>query len=295
MAGWLIAQAPVTMRRGAMGTPWSVTVYAADTLLARRAILRAFDRIDSLEQILSDYRADSELNGLSGRPPRRWYRCSADLWQVLYFARRLAGRSRGAFDPTVGPLTKIWRRAFRQGEFPDAGRIARARTRVQYRSLRLRRGNRVWFGRDSMQLDLGGVGKGYALDMAGEVLLEHGFIAFLIDGGGDLLLGAPPPGRDSWRVSTPLGPLDTAHVSIATSGSEFRYLDHHGRRYSHLIDPRTGYGISDPRSVTVIAATGLVADGLASVASILGEEALARRRRRLPRGTIRWSRDQGPG
>ena len=272
-----------------MGTPWSVTVYARDTLHAHRAIERAFARIDSLEQVLSDYRADSELNRLTGKPARRWHRSSQDLWNVLHIARRLARQSGGAFDPTIGPLTKVWRRAFRRGEFPDTASIVRARTRVQYESLRLRRGNRIWFARDSLQLDLGGVGKGYALDAAGRVLRDHGLPVFLIDGGGDLLLGAPPPQRRGWRVATPVGVVDTAGVAIATSGSEFRYLDHGGRRYSHLIDPRSGYGIEDPRSVTVFAATGTLADGLASVASILGERDFARRRRRLPRATVRWS------
>lgn len=272
-----------------MGTPWSLTVYAVDTVLARRAIERAFVRIDSLEQILSDYRADSELNRLVGRPPRHWYRSSKDLWQVLHFAHRLARKSRGAFDPTVGPLTRVWRRAFRRDEFPDAGTIVRARARVQYRFLRLRRGGEVWFSRDSMLIDLGGVGKGYALDAAAEVLREQGLTVYLIDGGGDLLLGAPPPGRGGWRVRTPFGTVDTANVAIATSGSAFRFLEHGGRRYSHLIDPRNGYGISDPRSVTVVAATGLVADGVASVASILGEQTFARWHRRLPRATVRWS------
>ena len=272
-----------------MGTPWSITVCATDTGQARRAVERAYARIDSLEQILSDYRSDSELNRLSARPPQTWYRSSADLWRVLRFGRRLARGSRGAFDPTVGALTKVWRRAFRRGIVPDSASIIRARTRVQYQFLRLRRGNRVWFGRDSLQLDLGGIGKGYALDAAGKVLRDAGFSAFLIDGGGDLLLGAPPPGRRAWRITTPVGALDTAHVSVATSGSAFRFLEHAGRRYSHLVDPRTGFGVPDPRSVTVVAATGLVADGLASVASILGEEQFARRRRRLPRGSVRWS------
>ncbi|WP_157974401.1 FAD:protein FMN transferase [Lewinella sp. IMCC34183] len=270
-APFLVAQHRVTVERAAMGTPWAMTVYALDTAAARRAIDSAYARVEQIEQSMSDYRADSEINRLARLPPRRFYPVSADLYRVLRFSRTLARRSRGAFDPTVGPLTKVWRRAFRQQRFPGKETVRAARARVQWQCLRLGRGDRVWLGRDSMQLDLGGVAKGYALDAAAAVLVEAGLPRFLIDGGGDLLLGDPPPQRAGWRIRVPAGPVDTSRVAVATSGSRFRYLEHDGQRYSHLIDPRTGYGLTDPREVTVVAPTAMVADALASAASVIGE------------------------
>ncbi len=254
-----------------MGTPWSMTVYTSDTLRARQVIDSAYARVEAIEQSMSDYRSDSEINRLVALPTRRWHPVSADLFRVLTCSRLLARRSDGAFDPTIGPLSKLWRRAFRHQEFPEAADIQRARSRVRWKWLRLRRPNRVRLSRDGMQLDLGGVAKGYALDAAGAVLDQAGLPSYLIDGGGDLLLGASPPGRTGWRVETSGGAIDTIHVAIATSGGAYKYLEWEGQQYSHLIDPRTGLGITHPSPVTVLATTGMVADALASALSVLGD------------------------
>ena len=272
-----------------MGTPWSVTVYAADTVFARRMVDSAYARVEQIEQSMSDYRADSEINRLTRLPKRRWRAVSEDLARVMTFSLGLARWSDGAFDPTVGPLSRLWRRAFRQRIFPEEDKIEAARRLVDYRRVRLHPSKGIRFRRDSLRLDLGGVAKGYALDAAAGVLRSSGLTAFLIDGGGDLVLGDAPPGRSGWRVATPSGPIDTCRVAIATSGSSYRYLEHDGNRYSHLIDPRTGLGIIDPRSVTVMASTGMEADGLASAASVLGEKEWLRRRERFAHARIIWS------
>ncbi len=273
-----------------MGTPWSITVYARDTLRAFQLLHSAYARVEELEQSTSDYRGDSEINRLVRLAPGQWRSVSTDLFRVLAYSRRLARHSGGAFDPTVGPLSKLWRRAIRHQRFPDPGAIREARSRVRWKSLRLRRPNRVRLRRDGMQLDLGGVAKGFALDAAGKVLRDAGLPAYLIDGGGDLLLGTPPPGRRGWTVMTPTGPVDTARVAIATSGSNYRYLEHRGVRYGHLIDPRSGRGVTHQVMVTVFAPTALVADGLASALSIRqkGHERLLHRYGIAP-SSVRYS------
>ncbi|MEL7159154.1 MAG: FAD:protein FMN transferase, partial [Bacteroidota bacterium] len=207
---------------------------------------------------------------------------------VLHFARRLARRSKGAFDPTVGPLTKLWRRAFRLQTFPARERILAARARVQWQDLKTASNDRVRLRRNGMQLDLGGVAKGYALDAVGEQLRQNGYRSYLIDGGGDLLLGEPPPGKPGWSVVTPTGENlgELSEVAIATSGATYRYLERDGVRYSHLIDPRTGYGVTGHELVTVIAPTGMVADALASTLSISGDDAKLCRRYGASRKTI---------
>ena len=295
---WLQGQERVTVPRAAMGTPWSITVYASDTLQARQWIDSAYARVEEIEQSMSDYRSDSEINRLVRLPAQQWCPVSSDLFRVLTFSRQLARRSGGAFDPTIGPLSKLWRRAFRHQEFPAMADIQEARSRVQWKSLRLRRPNLVRLRRDGLQLDLGGIAKGYALDAAGEVLRDAGLRAYLIDGGGDLLLGAPPPGRTGWRVDTPEGQIDTAQVAIATSGAAYRYLEWEGIHYSHLIDPRTGLGITNPSLVTVMAPAGMGADALASALSVLGEAEgikLLRRYRRVTAFKLTDTRTASPG
>ncbi|WP_420459732.1 FAD:protein FMN transferase [Neolewinella sp.] len=261
------AQTRITSTRPAMGTPWQISCYTTDTLLAHRAIDSAFARIEAVEQSMSDYRPDSEIRTVSRLPSRQFHLVSADLYRVLTFSRELHRYSQGAFDVTIGQLTKRWRRAIRQQVFPTEVTQG-ARPQVQGITYRLHPTRGLWLAHDSLHFDLGGVAKGYALDVAGEVLGSFGIHCFLIDGGGDLLLGDAPPDRDGWTIALPDGHLDTANVAIASSGPSYRYLLHDGLRYSHLLDPRTGVGVTHSETVTVFAPTGMLADGLASALSV---------------------------
>ena len=280
---WTSAYAQDTIRveriHPAMGTQFRIVVYVADSASAIPTIERAFARVDTLEQIMSDYRNDSELNRLARTAGRdTCVAVSADLWNVLQLAQRVSRRSRGAFDVSIGPLSKLWRRAFRQRDMPAAEDIALAQSRVNYRWIKLRRKDRkVGLQEPGMRLDLGGIAKGYAIDAAATVLREAGITRLLVDGGGDLYLGDPPPGRSGWRVRSPRGETQAHNVATATSGDRYRYLEWNGQRYSHLIDPRTGYGVTHRQSVTVWAPTATVADALASAASIGVHSAQAER------------------
>lgn len=251
-----------------MGTEFRITISTTDTTGLQSTIDSAFNHIDALEQMMSDYRADSELNKLAGAT--HWQVVSTDLYKVLQFCRTLAQRSGGAFDPTIGPLSKLWRRAFRQQEFPQKERVLAARSRVQWKHLRIsKRRQTVRLRRPNIRLDLGGVAKGYTLDVVGEILHRAGFPSFIVDGGGDLLIG-DAPGKEEWSVKF-LGAYYVSgleNTAVATSGDTYRFLERHGTRYSHLIDPRTGYGTTHRRQVTVFGPSAMVADGLASAISI---------------------------
>jgi thiamine biosynthesis lipoprotein len=253
-----------------MGTEFRITISTADTSGMQMAVDSAFRRVEELEQMMSDYRADSELNRLRGTA--KWQRVSPDLYEVLNFSRQLAKQTGGAFDPTIGPLTKLWRRSFRQQEFPEEERILAARARVHWKDLRVARRGRVRLRREGMSLDLGGAAKGYALDEVGHLLRKFGFPSFLIDGGGDLLLG-DAPGEEGWSVEFPQGYFvsDLHNTAIATSGDAYRFLEWEGVRYSHIIDPRSGYGTTHQKEVTVFGPSAMVADGLAS-AFLLGQK-----------------------
>jgi thiamine biosynthesis lipoprotein len=261
----------------AMGTEFRITISAVDTNGMAETVNDAFNRIDALEQSMSDYRADSELNQLCGST--KWQPVSPDLYEVLRFSRELAKQSSGAFDPTVGALTKLWRRAFRQQEFPDQEDILAARARVQWKRLKIsKRRPKVRLRRPDMQLDLGGVAKGYALDAVGAMLRETGFPSFLVDGGGDLLLGDAPAGQDGWGINIE-GTASSSklhNIAIVTSGDTYRYLDWEGVHYSHLIDPRTGLGTTNEKQVTVTGPVAMVADGLASALCVTEDPAMLR-------------------
>jgi thiamine biosynthesis lipoprotein len=273
----MTAQQSYVYSHPAMGTEFRITISAIDTNGLVGVVRQSFARIDELEQSMSDYRTNSELNMLSSSTS--WQIVSPDLYEVLRFSRKLARQSGGAFDPTVGPLTKLWRRAFRQQVFPDQEDILAARTRVHWKDLKIsKRRPKVRLRRPNMRLDLGGVAKGYALDVLGAMLREAGFPSFLIDGGGDLLLGDAPVGEAGWTVlimGSTDHPAKWNNIAIVTSGDTYQYMDYEGVRYSHLIDPRTGLGTINVREVTVTGPNAMVADGLASTVCVAGGAVLS--------------------
>jgi thiamine biosynthesis lipoprotein len=206
---------------------------------------------------------------------------SDDLWRVLKEAQDMAQKSGGAFDVTVGPVVRLWRRARIRRQLPSPERMKTARQKVGYKLIRLHpESQQVELLEPDMLLDLGGIAKGYAADEALAVLRKHGIRRALVDAGGDIVLGDPPPGRPAWRIG--VAPLDDdappsqflalANVAVATSGDAWQHVVIDGVRYSHIIDPRTGTGLTDHSSVTVVARDGITADALASAVSVLGPE-----------------------
>jgi len=272
-----------------MGTRFRLTLYANSQRAADKAAGAAFARIAELDQRLSHYKDDSELSKLcSASGSGKWNAASDDLWLMLTRSVDLSKRSDGSFDVTVGPFVQLWRRSGRRKELPSAELLKETRTRIGYRLIELDHAKqRVRLARPDMRLDLGGIAKGYAADEALRVLREHGIRSVLLDAGGDLMAGDPPPGKKAWTVaiaaygardsrSTEKGKaplLSLANAAAATSGDRFQAVEIDGKRYSHIIDPRTGLGLTTPSSVTVIAPDAVTADSLASAVSVLGPKA----------------------
>ena len=269
--------------RAQMGLPFRIVLYAPDDATARRAADAAYARIRQLNAIMSDYEPESELSRLSGSSGQgRAVKVSEDLWRVLERAQEFSQRSDGAFDITVGPVVGLWRKARRTRTLPAADELSVARAHMGWRKLRLDATNHTAeLLAPGMKLDLGAIAKGYAADEALKVLRAHGITRALVSGGGDMAAGDAPPGRRGWRIE--LAPLDTegsettnfvliANCGLATSGDAFQRLEIAGQRYSHIVDPRTGVGLTDHSLVVVIARDGMTADGLSTAVSVLGPE-----------------------
>ncbi|TWU11412.1 Thiamine biosynthesis lipoprotein ApbE precursor [Symmachiella macrocystis] len=266
-----------------MGIPVKISLYATDDDTAKHAAQAAFARFKQLDRILSDYDPDSELMQLCARAGSdRDIPVSQDLKVVLEHSLRVSRKTDGAFDVTVGPLVKLWRKARRKRQLPTAEALTEARAAVGYESVVLdAQSSKVRLIKPNMRLDLGGIAKGYTADQALGEMKKHGVSRALIDAGGDIVVGDPPPGKDGWRIGmAPLqkrdGPpsrfVTLKNAGIATSGDAWQFVEIDGQRYSHIIDRQTGYGLTERSSVTVIAADGITSDALASAVSVLGVE-----------------------
>jgi len=263
-----------------MGTEVRIVVYAPTVEAANNASQAAFARIAQLDEELSDYRESSDVMRLSRQAGSGPVTVSEDLFRVLRMSQQLSRRSDGAFDVTVGPLSVIWRRARRLSEMPDPVRLADACRLVgsdklvlddEYRTARLIA--------PGMQLDLGGIAKGFAADEAVGVLKEHGITAALVAAGGDIVVTDAPPDADGWHVAIASGfdassrrQLTLHHAAVSTSGDAEQFVALGGVRYSHIIDPRTGVAITGRSSVTIVAPDGATSDGLATAVAVLGWE-----------------------
>ena len=265
-----------------MATPVRIVLYSTDNATAAAAAKAAFSRFHQLNAILSDYDPQSELRRLCGTSGGgKAIHVSDDLWRVLWCAQELSNRSQGAFDITISPVVHYWRNARRTKELPSPQTIQRALQQVGYQAVRLDpKQHTVELLKPKMRLDLGGIAKGYAVDEAMIVLGEHGITRMLVDAGGNIGLGDPPPGKAGWRIgiappksqSPPREYLYLANCALSTSGDLWQYAIIDGVRYSHLIDPRTGMALTDRSSVTVVGPTGLCTDGLSSAVAVLGPE-----------------------
>ncbi len=266
-----------------MGSRARIILYAPDEPRARVAARAAYAKIAELDSILSDYRQDSEINRLCAGGDGKsggWTPISADLFRVLERAGEISALTDGAFDCTIGPLSMLWRQTRQQGELPPPAQLAKTRSRVGWHLVRLDRDTRsAALEAEGMRIDFGAIGKGYAADRAVEVLRELGINRCLVDFGGDIAAGDPPPGETAWRIEIETGfgsgvqpVVLAANRGVATSGDLEQAVEVGGQRYSHILDPATGLGLTRPTAATVIAPDAATADALASAVCVLGPE-----------------------
>ena len=268
-----------------MGTLFRITVYASDPVAARAATSAAFARVKQLDEALSDYKPDSELMRLTRHSPGDWVRVSKDLFDVLAVSQRLARDTDGAFDVTAGPVIRLWRAARGTRILPSQEAITEALSYSGYKHLVIdSRRRAVRFDIAGMQLDLGAIAKGYAAGEALSVLRRHGLKRAMIAASGDIALGSPPPGTKGWRIliepsETTQQVLILRNSAVSTSGDRNQFVEIGGKRFSHIIDARTGMALTEGRGVSVVARRAIDADSLATAACILGKRIKGRHAR----------------
>ncbi|MGE5361227.1 MAG: FAD:protein FMN transferase, partial [Bacteroidales bacterium] len=263
-----------------MGTSMEVRAFNGDEDTRIAAIDEAFDAIAEVDRLMSNYRPDSELAYLDAHAGAEAVTVSAPLFSVIDAAQQVSDRSGGAFDITIGPAVRLWGFHDKKPHVPDAVELQAIRPLVGYRNLLLdNKARTVRFARPGLDLDLGGIAKGFAAELAANVLKRHGLGGFIDCGGNQYMLGLPP-GKASWTVGVRdperadglLGTIDSPGGSVSTSAGYANFLVANGRRYGHIIDPRTLTPAEGTLSVTVLAPDGTLADAVSTAAFVLGPD-----------------------
>jgi thiamine biosynthesis lipoprotein len=250
-----------------MGGRVDITLYAASDDTAERAARAAFSEYARLEDVFSDYRPTSEAMRLCARAGKEPVGVSEDLFRILEHSQRVSEWTNGAFDVTCSPVVRLWRSARQTGVMPTFEQRLAALSLVGWRRVVLDSSRRtVLLKFSGMQLDFGGIAKGYANDAALSVLRALGVERAMVEAGGDIGVSGPPPRALGWSIKV-RGAVDTQYLTncaISTSGDTEQFVEVDGVRYSHVVDPRTGLGVTSRVQATVISPRGVVSDALAT-------------------------------
>ena len=264
-----------------MGTSVEVQAFGRDEATRRAAIEEAFAAFAEVDRLMSNYRDDSELALLNRRAAIEVVGISEPMFAVLDAARRVSSASNGAFDITVGPLVRLWGFHDKTPHVPTAAELATVRPLVDYRNVLLDAGHRTaHFTRPGIEIDLGGIAKGFAVEVAADVLRRRGLSGFIDAGGNQYLLGTPP-GKRTWTVGIKnpdipgrvIGVVETGETSVSTSADSYNFLVANGRKYGHILDPRTLAPATEALSVTILSRDATLADAMSKAAFLLGPNA----------------------
>jgi len=273
----------------AMGSTYSIAIYGADRIAMEAAVDAAFDEVRRLDDMLSNYKPDSQWSEVNRYAAERPVKVSPELFRLLSACLGYSRESEGAFDLSVGPLMKVWGFYKGSGHLPHRPEVQAALTKVGYQHIRLDAATQsVSFDRSGVELDPGGIGKGYAVDRMVEILRRKGFQIALVAGSGSSIygMGAPPTESRGWRVEIrdPWSPSKVStevflkDMSMSTSGSYEKFFRAEGKTYAHIMDPRTGYPAQGSVSVSVIAPRTIDSEAWAKPYFVNGRQWAARRK-----------------
>jgi len=266
-----------------MGTTWRVRLANPQFLPLELVRARIEAALAQVVQQMSNWQADSDISRFNQAPAGAWVTIPPECFDVLSCALHWARESGGAWDPTIGPLINLWGFGPRNGpvvppqQLPNAALLAQLRTQVGYQRITMQPEKRQVRQPGGMQLDLCGIAKGYAVDAVAKAISTLGLGHFLVEIGGELRASGQRPDGRPWRVAIaaaadlPQRTLALRNLSIATSGDQWQAFELAGRRYSHTLDPRTGWPVTHAlTSVTVLHVECMQADALATLLTVLG-------------------------
>ncbi len=263
-----------------MGSPFKIIAFGEDPKAVAAAVDKAYKRVDTLNAIFSDYAETSEISVLTKNYKKgEWLNVSPELLKILKISRKAAQESDGAYDITVGNIVKQWRRVRKEKRLPhaDSLKTALAKTGFQYLEIHEKE-PKIRFHTEGVLLDFGGIIKGYAAQEVVRILTETGFPSCLADAGGDIAFGNHPPNGERWSIGVSMPYAENQlydrlfsfeNHAVATSGDMYNFVEIDSLRYSHIVNPKTGMGVTHQRNVTVFAQDGATADWLATACSVL--------------------------
>lgn len=270
-----------------MGTFAEISVYSNDEKIAGKAIDAALDEMERMDRIMSNYKDDSELSLLNKKAAKSSVPCDKELLDVIKISQYYSELSEGAFDITISPIVALWGFFDEKGHIPSDKEIEDILPAVSYKNIVIddkRAGSKdlctISYKNDQTQIDLGGIGKGYAVDKAMEIMKKFDIDNACVNLGGNISVLGAPAGKNVWKVGVQhprdsneiLGYLELKNEATATSGDYERFFEIQGKRYSHIIDPRTGKPVSGVMATTIVAPKGTEVDALSTSVFVLGPE-----------------------
>jgi FAD:protein FMN transferase len=265
----------------AMGSVFQISAYTDDEAKLSKVAAEIETEVNRLNSIFSDYDPNSELERWLASTDQANFVMSTELFEILELSESWYLKSGHLFDPAIGCLTHLWRGKRRAQTIPSKQEIDEALKHSGWQHIEIiHDSNRVIVDDRELKVDLGGIATGYTVDRCFKMLHEAGIDVCLVNSGGDIRCGEAPPDRDGWKIEVApierdkeaLKQIVVANCSVTTSGDLWRFTLVDGVRRSHIVDPRTGYGITGPTSVTVIGETCLEVDVLATTLSLMGPE-----------------------
>ena len=264
-----------------MGTFLELTLWHSEPEVAKRIIRETAEEVHRLDEILSNFDPDSSLSRFNQQAGKGKTSLPPELYELLTIARQFSIMTSGDFDITVGPLMELWRDSSSLGRLPDRDTLSRVLGQVGYEKLKLYDHRQAELLHPAMKIDLGGIGKGYAVDRVANRLKTAGVNAALINFGGSSIYAlGTPPGEQGWEIGLQAtdgrlrGVVYLRDMALSTSGSMGKFWNIGGKRYGHLIDPKSGMPVLESRMATVITASATTAEALTKPLVLRGKNAL---------------------
>ena len=262
-----------------MGSAFNLIIVSADSNKANHLARKSYELVDSLNHIFSNYDSSSELSKINASAGLLPYKMSTAMLDLVQKSQYAYIQSKGAYDISIGPLSSLWRKARKAKLFPEASTVLATKKLVGLAQVKInKRLGTIFLPSPDMQLDFGGIAKGYIAQWVINYLKANGIQQAVADAGGDIVMSGAPLNTKGWLIGVNLPEttddllnkkLQLSNCSVATSGDVYQFIEYKGVKYSHIINPLTGYGVTNLRNVTIIAKTGATADWLATACSIL--------------------------